>query len=144
MIYAYLLHISALPLVLLAGIKGPTCPPGAKWSSCTGCWSYCPIMEMACAASCKEGCSCEQKGYVIHEGACIPSSECPLIPRGGDRCPLDKVWNSCSDCGAFCPVKRKCQDVCRKGCVCKKRGYVLQKGACIPFSECSTSPPHEK
>ncbi|XP_075462333.1 uncharacterized protein LOC142497849 isoform X2 [Ascaphus truei] len=59
---------------------GPSCPPGAEWSSCSGCGSYCPVKDMMCATVCSDGCACTQKGYVIYNGTCIPSSECPYIP----------------------------------------------------------------
>ncbi|KAM8927852.1 zonadhesin-like [Pelodytes ibericus] len=117
-----------------------SCPPRAKPSDCAGCWSHCPILNGVCPAVCQRGCECKEDGYVLHENACIPASECPIIPKPGSPCPVLTHWVKCSHCSDYCPVlARKCDNICRTGCVCNKKGHVLNEGKCIPVAECPLS-----
>ncbi|KAG9464790.1 hypothetical protein GDO78_019379 [Eleutherodactylus coqui] len=52
------------------------CPPGAEWSTCTGCGDYCPVKDMSCLAVCGSGCKCGS-GYKLHNNRCIPKADCP-------------------------------------------------------------------
>ncbi|OCT73569.1 zonadhesin-like [Xenopus laevis] len=133
----YVLH----KRVCIPANKCPTqalsCPPRQMQSTCNGCWSFCPILLQKCKPVCEKACACEQKGYVLHENDCIPLHECPIIPKKGFPCPHDTEWRNCSDCSAFCPtLGRECDNICRKGCVCKKRDYVLHEMKCIKRKEC--------
>ncbi|KAM4652917.1 SCO-spondin-like [Discoglossus pictus] len=135
-----LLTILALPLLLVTVIvKAETCPPGAEWSNCSGCGSYCPVKGMACATVCRDGCRCVQKGYVLHKGACIPQSACPTTIKP-KTCPPGAAWSGCTGCKSYCPVEgRACITGCLEGCACVTKGYVLHNGACIPLSACPTT-----
>ncbi|XP_044135727.1 IgGFc-binding protein-like [Bufo gargarizans] len=57
-----------------------TCPKGAVPSRCTGCWAYCPVSDTVCDQSCKNGCVCIRKGYVIGpDNTCIPKKQCSKV-----------------------------------------------------------------
>ncbi|XP_072282175.1 hemocytin-like isoform X2 [Pyxicephalus adspersus] len=115
------------------------CPHGMKESNCAGCWSKCPVEGMSCEKKdCQSGCACEEHGHVWHNGMCIPASQCPYIPKEGDKCPEGMVWNFCSSCDHYCNVfGQDCIPGCRIGCVCKKEDHRMFNRICQSKFACN-------
>ncbi|KAG8540723.1 hypothetical protein GDO81_018698 [Engystomops pustulosus] len=139
-----LLCLSVIALVFLSLTNSlPTaeqsCPEGAAPHSCGGCMARCPVPYSGCYKTCRSGCRCTQKGYLIGpDQKCIPQKQCPSFLSDPEHCPVGAEIADCAGCKSYCPVPDMvCRDDCHKGCKCKQDGYVISpKGTCIPIKEC--------
>ncbi|KAE8594412.1 hypothetical protein XENTR_v10019626, partial [Xenopus tropicalis] len=73
------------------------CPPGAEWTACVGCGATCETLYMSCTGECHEGCRCTGPGYVLYQGSCIPSSNCPETWQPSSEAPSTEMWQPSSE-----------------------------------------------
>ena len=112
----------------------PSCPiEGQKFHECAPCEATCDNPNPPCPKICRPGCACPV-GMVLHEGKCIPTTDCQTCPIPG------QVFHQCAPCEATCnnpnPV---CPLICKPGCGCPP-GMVLHEGECIPRDNCPACP----
>ena len=113
------------------------CPAGQVYKECgSACPPTCDQTPRGCTLQCVAGCFCSD-GLVLHDGKCIPPSQCPPV----QHCSAGQVYKKC---GSACPptcdqTPQACDDQCAQGCFCTE-GTVLHDGRCIPLTECPVCP----
>ena len=110
------------------------CPAGQVYKKCgSACPPTCDQTPQACDDQCAQGCFCTE-GTVLHDGRCIPLTECPVCPAG-------QVYMECgSPCPRTCDKRiQRCMQQCGPGCFCPE-GTVLHENKCIPPSDCPACP----
>lgn len=117
----------------------PECKGGMEFQECgSRCAATCTDPNPVCTFECVRGCHCPSDAPILHNGECIPQTECPEVKE----CEGGQVWKTCGmSCTLTCDDPRPlCSKECVEKCQCPYSKPIWHEGQCIPLDRCPEKP----